>query len=148
MPVATVELQDHGMDAIEAMRDRVQRAVAQGDFILGIRLCVSLLRLRRGLDSMGRVVSATAVDTEGDRMFLRAVARHNQLVAAKLSSDRDQLAEMRPFPILRFMLVRLLDAAVIKAEDIAETAALGASLEFANLVEEDLKGRAAAHDDG
>ena len=88
---------------------------------------------------MRHAVSAAAEDTDGYRMFLREVARHNQSVATKLSSDRDQLAEMRPFPLLRFILVRLVDAAVIKAEDIAETAALGASLEFANLVEEDLK---------
>ena len=145
MPVATMELPDHTMAAVEAILERVQLAIARGHLgILGLGLCVALLRLSRGLDRMARVVSAADEHTEDYRAFLREVARGHQRIADRMSRDRDRLASMRPSPAFRFVIARLLDTLVVKAEDVAETAALGASVEFANLVKEDLKSRGAA----
>ena len=62
--------------------------------------------------------------------------------------ERDQLADSRPHLIFRVAGDRLFGALVVKAEDVAETAALGASMEFANLVTEDLKSHAASRADG
>ena len=149
MPVATMEFLDQPMAAVEAILDRVQRAVDRGHLgILGLGLCVTLLRLSCTLDQMGRVVSTADEHTEDYRRLLREVARGHQRVADSMSRDLDQLANMRSSPAFRFIIVRLLDALVVKAEDVAETAALGASVEFANLVKEDLQGRSAAQTDG
>lgn len=137
MPVAMMELPDHSMAAVEAILERVQIAIARGHLgILGLGLCVALLRLGSGLDRMARVVSAADEHAGDYRVFLREVARGHQRIADRMSRDRDRLASMRHSPALRFIIVRLLDALVAKAEDIAETAALGASVEFANLVKE------------
>lgn len=65
-----------------------------------------------------------------------------------MSRDRDRLASMRPSPAFRFIILPLLDAIVVKAEDVAETAALGASVDFANLVKEDLNRRSVVKTDG
>ena len=140
-----MELPDHSMAAVEAILERVQLAIARGHLgILGLGLCVALLRLSRGLDRMARVVSAADEHTGDYRAFLRDVAGGHQRIADRMSRDRDRLASVRPSPALRFIIVRLLDALVVKAENIAETAAFGASVEFANLVKEDLKSRGAA----
>ena len=61
-----------------------------------------------------------------------------------MTGCRENLPTSTP---LKFIIVRLLDALAVKAEDVAETAALGASVEFAELVKEDL-GRSAAKVDG
>ena len=149
MRVATMGFQDHAMTGVDDIVQRVQIGVARGHLgVLGLGLCVTLLRLRRTLDRMARVVSTADEHTEDYRKFLREVARGHKRAADRMSSDRDRLAGMRPSPAFRFIIVRLLDALVVKAEDVAETAALGASVEFANLVEEDLQGRDAARTNG
>lgn len=147
MRVATMESQD--VDAIDAICKRVQLAAAQGSVgVLGLGICVNLMRLRRRLDNMERIVAAREVRTEGDRRLLREVAQVHQRFANTMSRDRDQVAGMQPSPFFKFAIIRLFDALVVKAEDVAETAALGASVEFADLVNEDLKGHSAIKADG
>lgn len=147
MLVATMS-QDVTLDVTEAIRQRVQLAAARGQLgILGLGLYANLLRLRRRFGRVEREVSALDVRTEEDRSFLREFARGYQEVAESLDSYRDQLETMRP-PFFGAVLARLFDALVVSAEDIAETAALGASAEFADLVKEDLKGHRTAQTDG
>lgn len=146
MRVAAMEPQDLPLEAIEANCKRVQLAAARG--ILGLGVCVNLVRLRHRLDKVGRVISGRDVRTEADRSLLRKIAQFHQRIADAMSSDRDRIVAMQPPPLFRFAIVRLLDALVVQAEDVAETAALGASAEFADLVEEELKGRSAAGADG
>ena len=140
MRVATLQPQDHALEAINAVCERVQFAVARGHLgVLGLGLCVRLLHLRRNLDKFWREVSAAEVSTAGDRDVLRQVGRFCQQVADRMGGDRDRLASMQRPPFFLFMLLRLFDPIVIKAEDMAETAALSASVEFAGLVKEDLR---------
>lgn len=145
MRVAAMEPQDLPLDAIEAICKRVQLATAGG--ILGLGVCVNLVRLRYRLDRMGCAISGRDVRTEADRSLLRYLAQFHQRIADAMSRDRDRIA-MQPRPFFWFVIVRLLDALVVQAEDVAETAALGASAEFADLVKEELKGRSAAGADG
>ena len=148
MLVATMASQDLTLDATQAIRERVQLAAARGRLgILGLSLCADLLRLRRRFERVEREVAALDVYTEDERKLLREFARCHQEVADSLDSYRDQLAAMG-LPFLGPILGRLFEALVVYAEDIAETAALGASAEFANLVKEDLKGHNVAQDDG
>lgn len=149
MPATTMEFPDRSMAAVEAILERVQLAVARGHLgVLGLGVCVTLLHLSRTLDRMGRVVSAADEHAGDYRRFLREVAQGHQRVAERMSRDRDRLASMRPSPAFRFIILRLLDAIVVKAEDVAETAALGASVDFANLVREDLNRRSVVKTDG
>ena len=146
MLVATMASQDLTLDATQAIRERVQLAAARGRLgILGLGLCADLLRLRRRFGRVEREVAALDVYTEDERKLLREFARCHQEVADSLDGYRDQLSAMR-LPFLGTILGRLFEALVVCAEDIAETAALGASAEFANLVKEDLKGHASPDD--
>ena len=131
---------------IEAIRKRVRLALAQGS--PGILCVVTLMYARRVLDQVGRAISAADVRSEDDRRLLREVAECHQRFADTLNRYRDQLADSRPHLIFRVAGYRLSGALVVKAEDVAETAALGASMEFANLVTEDLKSHAASRADG
>lgn len=145
MRVAAMGPQDLPLEAIEAICKRVQLAAARGFLgIVGLGVCVNLVHARHKLDKMGRTISAMNVRTAADRSLLHKVAQFHQRIADAMSSDRDRKAAMQPRPFFRFAIVRLLDALVVQAEDVAETAALGASAEFADLVEEELKGRSAA----
>ena len=142
MRVTAMESENLAMDAIDvftsiidAIRKRVRLALAQGS--LGI-LCVSLLYARRVLRQVSNAVSAADVRSEEDRRLLREIAEDLQRFADTMDSCRDQLADSRN--LFSVVVVRLVDALVVKAEDVAETAALGACLEFANLVKDDLKG--------
>ena len=136
---------DLAMDVL-AIHERVQCAVARGSFgILG--LWVKLMRLRPKLDRMGRTISAMDVCTEEGRRLLRECAQILQTCADTMSSQSDNTAGMTLFPF-RSVVVRLFDALAVKTEDIAETAALGSSVDFANLVEEELKRHSAAKADG
>lgn len=138
---------DLTMDVL-AIRDRVQQAVARGSLgILGLGLWVKLIRLHALLDRMGRKVSAMDVRTEEDRRLLHECARDLQRCADIMSSQSDNMVGMALVPF-RAVIVRLFDALAVKAEDIAETAALGASVDFANLVKEELKRHNAAKVDG
>ena len=149
MRVAAVEPQDLTLDAIEAICKRIQLAAARGLLgIVGLGVCVNLVHARHKLGKMGRTISAMDVRTEADRSLLRKIAHLHQRLADAMSRDRDRIAAMQPPPLFRFAIVRLLDALVVQAEDVAETAALGASAEFADLVDEELKGRSAAGADG
>ena len=133
------------MDVL-AIHERVQGAVARGSLgILG--LWVKLVRLHSKLDRVGRTVSAMDVCAEEDRRLLHECARNLQTCADTMSSQSDNMGFMKPFPF-RSVIVRLFDALAVKAEDVAETAALGASVEFANLVKEELKRHSAAKADG
>lgn len=139
MRVATMAVQDLTTDAIDAIRADVQLAAARGSAgILGLGLCAKLMRLRGKLDDMGRLVSAADVRTDEDRMLLGEVAQSHQALADVLSDARDQTAAKQP-PPFRFAIVHLFDALVVQAEDMAETAALSASAEFAALVKEELQ---------
>ena len=127
---------------IEAIRKRVRLALAQGS--LGI-LCVILLYARRVLSQVRHAISAADVRSEDDRLLLREAAEDLQRFADAMSSCRGRLADSRN--LFRVVVVRLVDVLVVKAEDVAETAALGASLEFVSLVKEDLKSHDAARID-
>lgn len=147
MRVAAMESQDLllAVEAIDAICKRVQLASARGSAgVLGLGLCVKLVRLRYKLDDMARGISAADVRTDEDRGHLREVARSHQRIADHARSASAMLADLQPRPFLRFALMRLFDTLVVQAEDMAETAALGASAEFADLVVEELKGRNAA----
>ena len=152
MRVAIMESEDLAMGAIdvctttiEAIRQRLWLALAQGS--LGILCVIILWYAGRVLDEVGDAISAADVRSEEDRRRLREVAENHQRFAAAMGSYHDQLAD-RQWSLFRVVGGRLLDALVVKAEDVAETAALGASLEFANLVKEDLKGHDASSVDG
>ena len=110
-------------------------------------LYVTLLYARSELSQVGHAISAADVRSEGDRRLLREVAKDLQCFADVMSSCRSRLADSR-WSLFKVVVVRLVDALVVKAEDVAETAALGASLEFANLVKEDLKDHEASRVDG
>ena len=140
MRVATMAVQDLKTDAIDAIRADVQLAAARGSVgILGLGLWAKLMRLRGKLDDMGRLVSAADVRTDEDRMLLGEVARSHQTLADVLNDARDRIAAKPPPPLFRFAIVHLFDGLVAQAEDMAETAALGASAEFAALVKEELQ---------
>ena len=152
MRVATIESEDPAMDAIdvftstiEANRQRLRLALAQGS--LSIQIVFMLLDARRVLDQVGDAVSTADVRSEDDRTHLREVAEYHQRFADAMGSYRDGLADWR-WSLFKVVVVPLLDALVIKAEDVVETAALGASLEFADLVKEDLKGHNASSANG
>ena len=152
MRVATVESEDLAVDTIdvftstiEAIRQRLRLALARGS--LGFQIVIILLYARGVLDQVGHAISAVDVRSEEDRVRLRAIAQGYQRFADAMGSCRDRLANS-PWSLFGVVVVRLSDALVVKAEDVAETAALGASLEFANLVKEDLKGHDASRVDG
>lgn len=146
MATATLRPEDFEMDTVDAIWERVRPQGSLGVFGLG--LCWDLLCMRRSLDQLSRAVSAADVSSEGDREVLRRVARRQQSLADALSRYRDEFAGIpRPLPFRRVVL-RLFDALVTETEDLAETAALGASAEFANLVHEDLKSHHIANVDG
>ena len=149
MRVAAVKSEALALDEIDvrtsiikAIRKRV--LLARGS--LGT-LYVILLYARSELSQVGHAISAADVRSEGDRRLLREVAKDLQCFADAMSSCRSRLADSR-WSLFKVVVVRLVDALVVKAEDVAETAALGASLEFANLVKEDLKDHEASRVDG
>ena len=130
--------------ALAAIRERVQRAERRGRLgILGLGLCADLLRLRRRFERVACEVADLDVRTENERTLLREFARCQQLVAERLESYRNQLPTMQPSS-LGTLFGGLFEDLIVSAEDIAETAALGASAEFANLVKEDLAGHNAS----
>ncbi len=149
MATATLRFEDFKMDAVDAIWERIQSAVAQGTLgVLGLRLWWNLPRMRRRFDQLGRLVSGADVRTEGDRKILREVAQHVQSVGDALSGCRDEVAGISRHLPFRGAILNLFDVLIVEAEDLAETAALGASAEFANLVREDLKSQHIASVDG
>ena len=151
MSAALTGIEDLAIDPIDVFTSmvdanfkRVRLALAQGS--LGVLLVVSLWRTRQFLDLAGKAISAADVSSKADRELLLDVARRHQRLADALEGIHDRLADER-FPF-RFATVRLLDSLIIKAEDVAETAALGASAEFAKLVKEHLMDREAAQING
>ena len=141
MLVATMATQGVAVDAI---RERVRLAAAGGRLgILGLGLCADLLRLRRRFGQVEREVSALDVRTENERTLLREFAECQHGVAESLESCRAQLPQVQP-PFFGTLFGRLFEDLIVSAEDIAETAALGGSAEFAHLVDEDLKGHNAS----
>ena len=149
MATAALSLEDFRMDAVDAIWERVRSAIAQGTLgVLGVRLRWDLWRMHCRFDHLSREVSKADVCTEDDREILRKVAQHVQSVGDALGDCRDEFAGIsRPLPFRGAVLNRF-DVLVVAAEDLAETAALGASSEFANLVHEDLKAHRAAQVDG
>jgi len=146
MATATLRFEDFEMDAVDAIWERVRPQGSLG--VVGLCLCWDLLCMRRSLDQLSRAVSAAYVSSEDDRKVLRRVAQRQQSLGDALSRYRDEFAAIpRPLP-LRGVALRLFDGLVVKAEDVAETAALGASADFANLVHEDLKDHGIAKVDG
>ena len=139
-----VAVEDPTMDAIYVVTSTIERlrlALEQGS--LSIRIVFMLLgmlyrlwNVRRLFDQVGDAISTMDVRSEDDRTLLREVAQEHQRFVDVAGSLRDRLADWRLFKVV---VVPRLDALVIKAGDIAETAALGASSEFANLVKEDLE---------
>lgn len=130
--------------ALDAIRERVQRAVGRGRLgILGLGLCADLLRLRRRFERVACEVGDLDVRTDNERTLLCEFARGQQQVAESLESYRNQLPTIQPSS-LGTLFGRLFEDLIVSAEDIAETAALGASAEFANLVKEDLAGHNAS----
>ena len=149
MRVVAVESEDIPLEAIDAICKRVRFAAAQGAIgTLGLGVCANLIRLRYRLDGVKCAISLDDARTEADRTRLRKIARFHQRIADAMSGDRERIAAMQPPLLFRFAIVRLFDALVVQAEDLAETAALGASAEFADLVEKELMGRRAAAADG
>ena len=149
MATTALRFEDFRTDAVDAIWERVQSAIAQGTLgVLGLRLWWNLLCMHRRFDHLSRKVSRADVRTEDDRKILRAIARYVQSVGDALSDCRDEVAGItRPLPFRGAVLNRF-DVLFVEAEDLAETAALGASSEFANLVHEDLKAHRAAVADG
>ena len=152
MRVAAMESENLAMDAvdvftstIEAIRKHLWLALAKGS--LGILCVIILLYARHVLGQVGDEISDADVRSEDDRARLREAAQGLQGFADAMGYFRDLLANRRR-SLFKVVVVALLDALAIKAEDVAETAALGASLEFANLVKEDLKGHDASRVDG
>ena len=145
MRIATMESEDSTMDAIVVFTSTIEHALAHGS--LSIQIVIGLWQARRVLDKLSRTISAADVRSEDDRAHLLDVAQGVQRFADTMDNYRDRLAN-RQRSLFKVVVVPLLDALVIKAEDVAETAALGASLEFANLVKEDLKGHDASRVDG
>ena len=138
-----VAADDPTIDAIYVVTSTIERlrlALEQGSSRIRIAFMLldvlfRLWKVRRRLDQVGDALSTADVRSEDDRTLLREVAQEHQRSADTLGSFRDRLPDWRPFKVV---VVPRLEALVIKAEDVAETAALGASLEFANLVKEDL----------
>ena len=134
---------------VDASLKRVRLALAQGS--CGVLFVAYLWHTRCFLDRASDAISGADVTSEADRELLLAAARHHQRFTDTLEGIRDQLADERlPLRLvpLRFLAVRLLEILVIEAEDVAETAALGASAEFAKLVKEELRNHGVAYVDG
>ena len=134
---------------VDASLKRLRLTLAQGS--RGVLLVACLWHTRRMLDRSRDAISGADVTGEADRYLLHRVAARHQSFADVLERIRCQLADERlplrlaPF---RFAAVRLLETLVIEAEDVAETAALGASAEFAKLVKEDLRNHRVAYVNG
>ena len=130
--------------AIEVLAKRVQLAVARGS--LEVRLWMTLLRSRRALRTTRGCLDRAEVRSTEDRVLMSEVARGHTRFVATLERGRDRLTEdggTRP-TMFRRLSLRLMDGLVDEAGDIAETAALSASAEFARLVERDLDAHFAA----
>ena len=118
MRVAAVKSEALALDEIDvrtsiikAIRKRV--LLARGS--LGT-LYVILLYARSELSQVGHAISATDVRSEGDRRLLREVAKDLQCFADIMSCHSR-------WSLFKVVVVRLVDALVVKAEDVAETAA-------------------------
>lgn len=134
---------------VDASLKRLRLTLAQGS--RGVLLVAYLWHTRRMLDRSRDAISGADVTSEADRYLLRRVAARHQSFADVLERIRCQLADERlPLRLapVRFAAVRLLETLVIEAEDLAETAALGASAEFAKLVNEDLRNHDLAYVNG
>lgn len=135
--------------AVDASLKRLRLTLAQGS--RGVLLVANLWYTRRMLGRSRDAISAADVTSEVDRDLMRWVAARHQSFADVLEGIRGQLAdELLPLRLapFRFAAVRLLETLVIEAEDVAETAALGASAEFAKLVREDLRNHRVAYVNG
>ena len=145
----TIDPIDVFTSMIDASLKRVRLARAQGS--RGVLFVAYLWYTRRILDQAGNAISAADVGSEADRQLLLRAARHHQRLADALDGIRNQLVNERP-PLrllpFRFAAVRLLETLVVKAEDVAETAALGASAEFTKLVKENLRNHGVAEVNG
>ena len=134
---------------VDTALKRLRLTLAQGS--RGVVLVANLWYTRRMLDRSRDAISATNVTSEADRDLLHQVATCHQSFADVLEGIRGQLASERlplrlaPF---RFAAMRLLETLVVEAEDLAETAALGASAEFAKLVKEDLRNHGVVYVNG
>lgn len=129
---------DERTTAIEALAKRVRLAVERGS--LELRLWIALVRALRAFRTMGAALSRAEVVTDEDRALLAEVARGHARFATTLRSGRDRLvsnADHRP-GVFRRRNLRLMDTLMDDAGDLAETAALGASSDFARLVEREL----------
>lgn len=79
MPVPAMATQGVALDAI---RERVQRAVGRGRLgILSLGLCADLLRLRRRFERVACEVGDLDVRTDNERTLLCEFARGQQQVA-------------------------------------------------------------------
>lgn len=134
---------------VDASLKRLLLTLAQGS--RGVLLVASLWYTRRMLGRSRDAISAADVTSEVDRDLMHWVAARHQSFADVLEGIHGQLAdELLPLRLapFRFAAVRLLETLVIEAEDAAETAALGASAEFAKLVREDLRNHRVAYVNG
>ena len=118
MRVAAVKSEALALDEIDvrtsiikAIRKRV--LLARGS--LGT-LYVILLYARSELSQVGHAISAADVRSEGDRRLLLEVAKDLQRFADTMSSCHSR------WSLFKVVVVRLVDA-LVKAEDVAETAA-------------------------
>lgn len=129
---------DERTTAIEVLAKRVRLAVERGS--LEIRSWLSLVRALRAFRTMGAALSRAEVVTDEDRALLAEVARGHARFATTLRWGRDRLVSNGDHRtgVFRRWNLRLMDTLMDDAGDLAETAAPGASSDFARLVDREL----------
>jgi len=123
---------------LEGQAKRVRQAVLKGSMLLlGGKACFYLYRARRRTARLRATLSSLQVVTIQDRQLLRAGAVRLASAAEALNAAHEQLEQAKAhqeIPLFGARMMRYLDDVACGIEDIAETAALGASQDFADAI--------------
>ncbi len=133
---------DTDATVLESQAKRVRHAILSGSMMLmGGKACFYLYRARRKTEALRTLLSSLHVETGQDRQMLRDGARRLASAASVLQAAHEQLEQNqahKAIPLFGTRMMRYLDDVACAVEDIAETAALGGSAEFADLVRDEI----------
>jgi len=145
MTTTTLTFTDLDTEAtiLEAHAKRVHRAAMQGVlFVLGTVACYYLRRAKTKTRRLRTLISGLDIRTADDRAHMAEGAKKLAAAAAALNAAYEQLERAhtaRAVPVVGAAMMRYLDDVACMVEDIAETAALGASKDFADTVRAEVR---------
>ena len=135
-----VEL-DTDSSFIESAAKQVRRAILHSHVIsMTVVTCYYLGRSQRVVDSLRAKLSEAEVKSPEDRAFMKDIGTNLAQAARALSAayEQSQKRGVSRIPIFGERMINHLDLLSCTLEDMSETAALSASVEFSQLVRKEV----------